>query len=106
MGILWVGGWQAEDKGISQDPQLPQSLREALQPDYNLPDASCICRHEITNLTDPPQFGRVHVCGESLNTNIARYSIHTKIYRFFSICFHFITLIDFNELISGHNKGH
>lgn len=50
--------WQAEDKVISQeDPQLPQSLREALQhmkPDYNLPDGSCICCHEIIHLSDPP----------------------------------------------------
>lgn len=108
MGILWVGGWQAEDKGISQeDPQLPQSLREALQPDYNLPDVSCICCHEITNLTDPlPVWESSRVCGESLNTDITRFSIHKNIYRgFFPICFNFITLIDFNKLISGHNKG-
>ena len=55
--ILW-GRWRAEDKVISQeDPQLPQSLREALQytkPDYNLPDGSRICCLEIIHLSGPP----------------------------------------------------
>lgn len=56
-GRGWVGGgWGWQDNGISQEhPQLPQSLREAFGPDYNLPDASCICCHEIIHLADAPK---------------------------------------------------